>query len=340
MADTLTWTAYNSSDNIKKIYFKWAGISVLHNWIDEADYQAAMAEKDAEYDAMVAEKDQAYEDMVSEKDSAYNTMVAQKDAAYNAMVAEKNAQIADASAVITYSSGTNYNRDGNMTGRYRWDWALNNNYDQRVWPYSNPIRFENSQYYVFWWFCPISWSTKWSNHNAYVSPFEYFTIDKSTKKMTRWRWWVNWIQVSCSSEWEYLWVSSWNLRPSNAWREYPTEYRTYYYWNNYSKNYSERNWNTACYFYIKKDLSAMWYVAADDVSWRNSYWVITTNYNTEWNSNRTYEQLFSNYNTDYIWNYNVNVKYLWKLYTATWYCFYQNSWNDWYGYGIMYTVSA
>jgi hypothetical protein len=67
-----------------------------------------MDEKDAEYDAMVAEKDQAY-----------NTMVAQKDAAYNAMIAEKDAQIADASVVITYSSGTNYNRDGNMTGRYR-----------------------------------------------------------------------------------------------------------------------------------------------------------------------------------------------------------------------------
>jgi hypothetical protein len=59
-----------------------------------------MDEKDAEYDAMVAEKDQAYNDMVSEKDSAYNTMVAQK-----------NAQIADANAIVTYSSGTNYNRD-------------------------------------------------------------------------------------------------------------------------------------------------------------------------------------------------------------------------------------
>ena len=330
MADTLTWTAYNSSDNIKKIYFKWAGISVLHNWIDEADYQAAMDEKDAEYDAMVAEKDQAYNDMVSEKDSAYNTMVAQK----NAEIAAANAR---ANINVHYWSGTNYNWDGNITSR-SWNdyYKLVDNPGNKPMTLGTQLRFDNGTKYVFGWFLPIYWSTKTSNSKTFISPFEYFVINKADGTITRNRWWVNWISIS---SWTY---TSWYRNTENAipnqWRiEYATEYRAYYWYDNHNSKYPDRQNNIAWYYYIKKDLSAQWYVKANDNISRDQYWIWPDGTSLDWKS---ISDVVSDYNTNKIGPVsNINVKYNNKLYTPIGYCLAQNSGNSWYWYSTMYYVT-
>lgn len=315
MADTLTWTAYNGIENIKKFYYKWTWTQVLHNWIDEAEYQAAMDEKDAEYAAMVEEKDQAY----------------------NTMVAQKNAEIANANAIVTYSSGTNYNRDwGSDFTWYDGDtYALI--YRSDIWKengVSNHIRIDNWTKYLFWGFRHIYWSNKWSSVYSSVAPFCYYIIDKSTNKMTQGIQW--WYQTK-------FWGTGSNrvvdcIMPSGR-IEYQTEYRAYYAYNNSSRNYADRCGSCIWYFYIKKDFSAMWRVAADDKSWRNSYWYMQEAY-ADVDYNRTAANCVSDYNTNKIGNYDSsNVRFKWKLYTATSRSWAYNSSDGWYAWSLLYTIT-
>lgn len=234
---------------------------------------------------------------------------------------------------------------------YNWDWNMMTWWDtdsyaliyrdnvQRPVDYTAQLRFENDDYFVFWGFMPISWANKTSYWTIFVSPFDYFTINKTTNVITRGQWWVSWYSTS------FWWYSVYrclrqNVTPNATWIEYETEYRNYYYRNWYTNSYA--SWNIAWYFYIKKDLSAMWYVPSDDAFQRNAYWRVETDYATE--HDMTYDNswtwLFSDYNVDKIGDYDCsNVLYGWKLYTALWYWFKQDYSNDWYWFWRVYTVT-
>ena len=314
MSDVLTWTAYNTS-NIKKIYYKNASINVLHNGIDEDDYNAAMAEKDAEY----------------------NAMVLQKDTAYNNMVAQKNAEIAAAWSIVTYNSWTNYNRDG------WWDttWYDGDNYAliyrSNIWtenPLSSHIRIDGETKFLFWGFRHVYGANKWSYLHSTAAPFTYYLIDKSTNKISKWI--VGTYNDSFGWTWSNRVVDC--IIPSD-WIEYQTEYRAYFCYTNKSSSYSDRCGSCIWYFYIKKDLSAMGYRAADDFSWRNQYWYLQQAYDVV-DYNRTAASQVSDYNTNKIGAYNSsNVRYNGKLYTATWRSAAYNS-SDWgYEYTMLYVIT-
>lgn len=323
MTSILNGIAYNAT-NSSSLYIKWTNVGLPKSWIDKTKYDTDIAAKDKE---------------IVDQKTEYESRIAAKDAEIEQVKKEAEEAIARANVDVQYSSGTIYNWDGNVESWYRWDtYAMDCNYTQEPWGYSQPLRFDNWTKYVFWGFPGICWPTKGSYTGyQYVSPFEYFVIDKETSKITRNRWGVSTISTRAPNTNAGRWMQT--CTPNRGWREYKTEYRNYYYQNNYSKNYAERNGNIAGYFYIKKDLSAMWYVAASDVSGRDTYGNINTDYDTEWSSSRTMESLFSNYTTDFVGNYDSsNVLYAGKLYTAQWYQLNQNSWNSGYGYCVMYTV--
>lgn len=261
-------------------------------------------------------------------------------------VAELEEELAEANKRaninIHYWSWTNYNWDWNITGWYwndyyclvdmGWQYRPNS-----VRPLSNILRFDNWTKYVFGWFLPIYWSTKSSNSRTFISPFEYFVINKEDWTITRNRWWVNWISVS---SWTY---TSWRRNTENAipnqwWVEYSTEYRAYYWYDYNNSTYPDRQNNIAGYYYIKKDLSANWYVSADDAISRDQYGIGPDGTSLYWQS---IENVVSDYNTNKIGPVsNVNIKYNNKLYTPTWYVLNQNSWNDWYGYSTMFYITS
>lgn len=290
--------------------------------------------------------------------SNYNTLIDQistwvPQEEYERVVEELAEETKIANINVQYESWTIYNWDWNQESWYWWDsyeLVYNGTGSHLEIPYMNQLRFENDDYYVFWWFLPIYWASKASYSKTFIPPFEYYTIDKSNNRITRYRWWVNNITTASSTTgsayfWYYNCIRFTYVNTNSNWREYTNEYRIYYYKYNSNKNYSERNWNTAGYFYIKKDLSACWYVKADDARFgasRDAYWLVQTSYDAEWNLNYPHEltDLFSNYNTWFIREItDMNVLYWGKLYTAVWYTQGYNIGNDWYMYFRMYTVT-
>lgn len=246
---------------------------------------------------------------------------------------------------IHYWTGKNYNWNGNMES-WHWSTWYKFVYDttQRELSYGNIIRFETPTHYVFGWFMYVYGSPNSNYDKMYVCPFEYFTINKSTNQLTLLRAGVSNITTAASDSSAYYWNNYQSLYPQNTWREYTTEFRTYYYEHNYSKNYDNRNGNVAWYFYIKKDLSAAGYVKADDAAYwasRWTYWEVHTSYDAEWNDTYPHDfpSLFSNYNVNFIREYTASPKYYDKLYTPCWYEFDQNSWNDGYGYAKMFYIT-
>ena len=329
---------------INRNWTAYAVVKVIRNWI-EYDLWVVTQE---EYDALLEqlwvtqeELDKALADLATAQSDLATARTQITTLQSELEEANKRANID-----VQYTSWAIYN----------WDW----NYEYRSWTdsyyliyswnihtqapitYPQVLRFDNWNKYVFGWFLPIAWASKASSSRTYISPFEYYVIDKSTNKITRARGWVSTI----STYFWWVWTSyiAWDcLTPTSWWIEYLTEYRNYYYRNNYSKNYWDRNGNIAWYFYIKKDLSAMGYVSADDTSQftRNQYWCVTTDYNTEWNQTYPHEwtDLFSDYNTNKVGTYDSsNVRFWWKLYTPFGYHMMSNSWNDWYQYLKVYTV--
>lgn len=290
--------------------------------------------------------------------SNYNTLIDQistwvPQEEYDRVVEELVEETKRANINVQYESWTNYNWNGNQEW---WSWSdsyelvYNGTGSHLEIQYMNPLRFENDTYYVFWGFLPIFWASKSSYSKTFIPPFEYYTINKATNQITQCRGWVNNITTASSAPnsaycWFYECIYFKYYNTNSIWREYETEYRIYYVQNNWNKNNEYHNWNTAGYFYIKKDLSACWYVKADDARFsasRDAYWIVQTDYNTERTAQYPHQltDLFSDYNTNYIKDVtNVNLTYGWKLYTAVGFSQGYNIWNDWYMYFRLYTVT-
>ena len=297
----------------------------------------------AEYDALLAELwtteaelQQALSDL-ADAQAALSTAQWQIST-LQTQLAEANAK---ANINVHYLSGTNYNWDLNLDYWYWNDsyclvdmwWSLRPN---AVRPLYNLLRFDNGTKYVFGWFLPIYWSTKASYSKTFISPFEYFVINKADGAISRNRWWVSNITTS---SWTYTswWRNTANSIPNQWWIEYQTEYRAYYWYDNHNSTYPERQNNIAWYFYIKKDLSACWYVKADDNISRDQYGIWPDGTSLYWYS---ISDRVSDYNVNKIGAVsNINIQYNNKLYTPTWYVINQNSWNDWFWYMVMYTVT-
>lgn len=324
---------------INRNWLSYAIVKVIRNWVEydlwvvtQAEYEALLAELWTTQE----ELEQALEDLAAAQAALTNAQ--SQISSLQVQLAEANAR---ANINVHYWSWQNYNWDLNMDW---WYWSDSFEFVYMWWPYrpnavlplSNILRFDNGTKYVFGAFTPINWSSKTSYARTFISPFEYYVINKADGTITRNRWWVNSIQTS---SWTYTswWRNTENAIPNQWWIEYQTEYRAYYWYDNYNSTYPDRQNNIAWYFYIKKDLSACWYVKADDNISRDQYWIWPDGTSLNWYS---ISDRVSDYNVNKIGPVsNVNIRYNNKLYTPTWYVINQNSGNDWFWYMVMYYVT-
>lgn len=261
----------------------------------------------------------------SELQSSYNIAIQQKATAEAERDLYKK-QAEEAWKPISFWTAKNYN----------WDWVSyewSSWYAYYIYPWTSYsdchiphllksiLRFEDSTYYYFWGFMPVEYSTKSSEWSLVVCSFILYKINKVTKVISRWQignapfnYWMSYGKWDKTRYMPDPFLANW--MPTWQWEEYTDEFRIYQHTNNRSSSYSSRCWDTAFYFYVKKDWTTGWYVKADDDSNRDSYWVINLSYADAWTyGSRSITELFSTYNTNRIWIHDNNVKYEWNLYT-------------------------